>query len=98
MAAMNDPPVYISSTLNCGKCHHEVNTAAAVDTQRPPRPGDIAICAYCGAINVYTPQGLKIPVGKELTDILDMIISRSNNPLWVNNLEIMQSFADREKI
>jgi hypothetical protein len=38
---------------SCPSCGHNLDAAAGVTADRAPEPGDVTICAYCGAGLVF---------------------------------------------
>jgi len=38
----------------CPACGYEIDGATGVEKGTTPRPGDISLCVYCGAISIYT--------------------------------------------
>jgi hypothetical protein len=53
------------------KCPHCKKTvSAAAGAENGPSSGDISICAYCGCVNIYTPNMMLRSATKE--DLADM--------------------------
>ena len=40
----------------CPRCQHRLNAAARPGDMAGPRPGDLAVCAYCAMPMMYTPS------------------------------------------
>lgn len=57
-----------SSCPRCGRV--EDAHTSATGGKRPPGPGDVAICFYCLAVNVYADDlGLRTPTGAEMDEL-----------------------------
>ncbi len=36
--------------------------------RKPPKPGDVSVCAYCAGLAVFTEAGLRLPTAAELEE------------------------------
>jgi hypothetical protein len=50
----------------CPKCGGKIDAAAAVSGDRPPREGDLSVCAYCTTLSLYCADlTLRLPTPAE---------------------------------
>lgn len=57
------------SSLRCPKCNHELDDATCVNnTNARPAHGDLSVCIYCGAANVFqeNPPALRALTPEEI--------------------------------
>jgi hypothetical protein len=54
--------IKVAKNLNCPVCHQSINGASSAQYQLPikPRPEDISLCAWCGALLVYKLDGKRL--------------------------------------
>ena len=50
--------------MECKSCKKDLDAHSGIDTDRSPEPGDLSVCAYCGAISEFD-EGLNL---KPLSD------------------------------
>jgi hypothetical protein len=56
----------------CPQCASDLPAHDGVTTRGQPKPDDVALCAYCGQIGIFTEDGdLRLPTREELDAILD---------------------------
>lgn len=43
----------------CPECGRQLNRVTCAEGDAAPEPGDISLCAYCGALNMFS-EGIKL--------------------------------------
>jgi len=45
--------IRLNDNIKCPTCSKPADAATGIDHEKNPNPGDIAICFYCGSVNIY---------------------------------------------
>lgn len=51
---------------NCTSCGRDIDAATAAGGEITPEPGDITVCAYCGAAMVFGKDLRVAPISRQL--------------------------------
>lgn len=74
----------------CWSCSRPLTLDVDEEAERPPRPGDLAVCGYCGAPAI---------VGDDLSarhPDPEIMARLAANPVWAARLEAAQSRARKD--
>lgn len=75
---------YDTRPAACPICEAVHDAALAINGERPPRPGDVTICADCHAALIYTDEmTLRLPTGDEAQDIAKTLLDQGINAVVV---------------
>ena len=56
---------YRTAPVPCPMCATELNRTTTTDDDYPPRPGDVTVCASCGAVLAFTDTMSLAPAPEE---------------------------------
>jgi hypothetical protein len=58
--------------MECLTCGEKINGAMEMQgTAAKPSPGDLSLCMYCGALAIFTSDGIRKPTPEEAHELAD---------------------------